>query len=84
MELDFVSKQELLGIVLFFAGGWVLNLCSQWEKQRQERLRDPKVRMAHYGRRKSDLVAPSTIRGSLMTLVGVGLSIMGAIVFLMD
>jgi|GEM_PF-511126 len=84
MEFDFVSKQQLFGVLLFFAGGWVLNLCSRWEKERREKLKDPKIRIAHYGRRKSDLVAPGTTRGTVMTLTGIGLAVWGAVLFLMD
>jgi len=36
-----------------------------------------------YGRRKSDIVKPRTLRGTLMTLLGAGLCLGGMIVFLL-
>lgn len=80
--MDFFSKQQLWGVVLFFVGGWILSYCSGWERKRQEQLRDPKVRWAKYGKRKSDVLMPTSVWGTLMTLAGAGLAVWGFILFL--
>jgi hypothetical protein len=82
--MDFINHKQILAIVCFLAGSYILKLCSEWERKRREELRDPKVRWAHYGRRKTDLLIPTTLRGTLMTLVGGGLAVYGFISFLLN
>ncbi|KMP12523.1 hypothetical protein UR09_00165 [Candidatus Nitromaritima sp. SCGC AAA799-A02] len=72
--------QQIWGIVMFFAGGWLLGHCSKLEREDAERMKDPKMR---YGRRQSDIVRPKTIRGTVMTFLGGFLALGGMILFLM-
>ena len=82
--MSFISKQQLYGAILFFIGSFVLSICSKWEKKRKEKLKDPKVRIANYGQKKSDLMKSYTLRGALLTFTGLGLAIFGALLFLMN
>ena len=71
---------EQVWAIVFFLGAFVLNICSRLERKEQEFLKDPRNR---YGKRKSDMVKPKTLRGTLMTLKGTGLCLGGMILFLM-
>lgn len=78
--MDILVIEQVWAIVLFFLGGFVLNTCSRWERKEQEFYKDPKNR---YGKRKSDVIKPKTLRGTLMTLIGTGLCLGGMILFMM-
>ena len=66
--------------MFFLLGAFLLNTCSHLERKEQEFLKDPRNR---YGKRKSDMVKPKTLRGTLMTLTGTGLCLGGMIFFVM-
>ncbi|MBT5869269.1 MAG: hypothetical protein HOH38_10570 [Nitrospinaceae bacterium] len=78
--MDFLTVEQIWSVVMFFAGSFILNTCSKWEREDQAILKDPRN---HYGRRKSDIVKPKSIRGTLMTLMGAGLCLSGMILFLL-
>ena len=78
--MDMLVMEQIWAIVLFLLGGVVLNICSSLEKKEQEFFKDPKNR---YGKRKSDVVKPKSLRGTLMTLVGTGLCLGGMVLFMM-
>ncbi len=78
--MDMLVVEQIWAIVLFFLGGFVLNTCSRLERKEQEFFKDPKNR---YGKRKSDVVKPKSLRGTLMTLVGTGLCLGGMVLFMM-
>ena len=79
-----INTEQILGIALFFAGSFILKLCSDWERKQREELRDSKNRWVLYGKRKTDMLVPTTSRGTLLTLVGGGLAVYGFILFLMN
>ncbi|MZG52926.1 MAG: hypothetical protein F3743_08880 [Nitrospinae bacterium] len=79
-RMDFLVIEQVWAIVLFLLGAFVLNTCSKWERKEYEFFKDPKNR---YGRRKSDVIKPKTLRGTLMTIAGTGLSLGGMILFMM-
>ncbi len=76
--MDMLVVEQVWAIVLFLLGAIILNTCSKWERKDQEFLKDPRNR---YGKRKSDVVKPKTLRGTLMTFVGTGLCLGGMILF---
>ena len=63
--MDILVIDQVWAIVLFLLGAFVINTCSRLERKDQEFLKDPRNR---YGKRKSDMVKPKTLRGTLMTL----------------
>lgn len=63
--MDILVIEQVWAIVLFLLGAFVINTCSRLERKDQEFLKDPRNR---YGKRKSDMVKPKTLRGTLMTL----------------
>ncbi len=73
-------QEQIWGAVMFFIGGWVLSTCSKWEREDAARLKEAKYT---YGRRKSDLVKPKSVRGAFMTITGLLLSVSGIVMFLM-
>ncbi len=77
--MDMLVIEQVWAIVLFLLGSFVLNTCSNLERKEHEFYKDPKNR---YGKRKSDVVKPKTLRGTLMTLVGTGLCLGGMILFM--
>jgi hypothetical protein len=78
--MDILVIEQVWAIVLFLLGAFILNTCSSLEKKDQEFLKDPRNR---YGKRKSDMVKPKTLRGTIMTLMGAGLCLGGMILFMM-
>ena len=63
--MDILVIEQVWAIVLFLLGAFILNTCSSLERKDQEFLKDPRNR---YGKLKSDMVKPKTLRGTLMTL----------------
>ena len=78
--MDILVIEQVWAIVLFLLGVFALNTCSRLERKEQEFLKDPRNR---YGKRKSDIVKPKTLRGCLMTLIGTGLCLGGMVLFMM-
>ena len=78
--MDILVIEQVWAIVLLLLGAFVLNTCSRLERKDQEFLKDPRNR---YGKRKSDMVKPKTLRGTLMTLTGTGFCLGGMILFMM-
>ena len=77
--MDFLVVEQVWALAMFFLGSTILSTCSKWEKEDQAILKEAKS----YGRRKSDIVKPRTLRGTLMTLLGAGLCLGGMILFLL-
>ena len=63
--MDILVIEQVWAIVLLLLGAFVLNTCSRLERKDQEFFKDLRNR---YGKRKSDMVKPKTLRGTLMTL----------------
>ena len=63
--MDILVIEQVWAIVLFLLGAFVINTCSRLERKDQEFLKDPRNR---YGKRKSDMVKPKTLRAILMTV----------------
>jgi hypothetical protein len=78
--MDILVIEQVWAIVLFLLGVFALNTCSRLERKEQEFLKDPRNR---YGQKKSDIVKPKTLRGTLMTLTGTGLCFGGMVLFMM-
>jgi len=78
--MDILVIEQVWAIVLLLLGAFVLNTCSRLERKDQEFLKDPRNR---YGKQKSDMVKPKTLRGTHMTLTGTGLCLSGMILFVM-
>ena len=67
--MDPLVAEQVWAIVMFVLGSFILNTCSKWERADQAVLKEAKS----YGRRKSDIVKPKTLRGTIMNLMGAGL-----------
>jgi len=78
--MDFLVIEQVWGIALFFLGSYILSTCSKWERADREKMKDPKLT---FGRRKSDMVAPKSIRGTLMTFIGCGFALGGMVLIIM-
>jgi len=78
--MDFLSVEQVWGIILFFVGGGVLNWCSHWEREQAEWRNDPKNKYKK-SRRKMDFALPTTVRGTIMTVSGSLMSFAGITVF---
>ncbi|MCH8157160.1 MAG: hypothetical protein IID18_05310, partial [Nitrospinae bacterium] len=70
--------QQIWGIALFVTGGWILSLCSKWEREEAAVRSDPRNR---YGRRKNDIMKPKSARGTFMAIVGVVMTMGGMMCF---
>ncbi len=81
--MDFLNAMQIWGIVLFFFGAGLLSLCSKWEREEEEWLKDPRNRYRQE-RRKNDVVMPKTVRGILMTLFGSLISLTGITLFFLN
>jgi hypothetical protein len=77
--MDILVIEQVWAIV-FLLRVLALNTCSRLERKEQEFLKDSCNR---YGKRKSDIVKPKTLRGTLMTLAGTGLYFGGMVLFMM-
>ena len=75
--MESLVAEQVWAIVMFVLGSFILNTCSKWERADQAVLKESKS----YGRRKSDLVKPRTLRGTIMTILGAGLCLGSMILF---
>ncbi|MBT3920953.1 MAG: hypothetical protein HOF21_00090 [Nitrospina sp.] len=78
--MDALVVEQVWATVMFILGSFILSTCSKWERKEQAIAKDPRNR---YGRRKSDIVKPKTLRGTIMTVMGTGLCLGGMILFLL-
>ena len=78
--MDILVIEQVWAIVLLLLGAFVLNTCSRLERKDQEFIKDPRNR---YGKRKSDMVKPKTLRGTHMTLTGTGFYLGGMMILFM-
>ena len=78
--MDNLVIQQVWAIVWLLLGAFVLNTCSRLERKDLEFIKDLRNR---YGKRKSDMVKPKTIRGTHMTLTVTGFYLGGMILFMM-
>ena len=78
--MDILVIEQVWAIVLLLLGAFVLNTCSRLVRKDQEFIKDPRNR---YGKRKSDMVKPKTLRGTHMTLTVTGFYLGGMILFMM-
>lgn len=78
--MDALVVEQVWAIVMFVLGSFILKICSKWEKADKNYASDPRNR---YGKRKSDIVKPKTLRGTLMTTLGTCLCLGGMILFLL-
>ena len=79
--MDIISVQQVIGIVMVFVGGGVLTFCSNMARRDQAMWKDPRMR---YGRRKSDVLPPSTFKGTVLTVIGLLIALGGMLLILMD
>ena len=77
--MDILMIEQVWAIVLLLLGAFVLITWSRLERKDQEFRKDPRNR---YGRRKSDMVKPKTLRGTHMTLTGTGFYLGGMILYM--
>ncbi len=78
--MDFLVAEQYWAIAMVLFGSFILSTCSKWEREEQQVLKDPRNR---YGRRKSDIVKPKSMRGTVMTVAGTLICLGGMILFLM-
>ena len=77
--MDILVIEQVWAIVLLLLWAFVLNTWSCLEKKDQEFLKYLRNR---YGKQKSDMVKPKTLRGTHMTLTGTGFYLGGMILFM--
>ena len=78
--MDFLVVEQYWAIAMVLFGSFILSTCSKWEKEERQGFKDPRNR---YGRRKSDIVKPKSMRGTIMTVTGTLMCLGGMILFLM-
>jgi hypothetical protein len=78
--MDILVIEQVWAIVFLLLGAFVLNTCSRLDRKDQEFIKD--LRNC-YGKQKSDMVTPKTLRGTHMTLTGTGFYLGGMILFMM-
>ena len=78
--MDFLVVEQYWAIAMVLFGSFILSVCSKWEREEQQVLKDPRNR---YGRRKSDIVKPKSMRGTVMTVTGTLMCLAGMVLFLM-
>ena len=79
--MDFINKDQLVGMLLFFMGSGILTFCNRYEREVDVKLRDPKNRWAIIEGNKNVLLKEKNFRGTVMTLIGLGASIYGLFIF---
>ena len=80
--MDLFNKSQIVGVVLFFAGSGILTFCNRYERKVDEKLKDPKIRWAVLDGNKNTLIKEKSVRGTVMTLMGVGMALYGIVLFL--
>lgn len=79
--MDWFTAGQVWGLCLYIVGSLILTLCSKLEHEQDVKFRDPRNRM---GKRPGDVIKPKTLRGSIMTFVGLGFCVVGSVLFFMN
>ncbi len=83
---DYITEEQIFGLIFFVAGVFLLNLCAKWERKDYLVARDPKLKWEYIDKdsnRQAEVRQKST-RGWIMTLIGLGLALYGAVTFFMN
>ncbi len=78
---DFLTSEQVWGIVLFFAGAGILHLCSRWEQKENQIMRDPRNR--YFAQFQKEFMLPRSVRGVVMLILGFFTSLGGITLFFM-
>ena len=79
--MDWFTVGQVWGLCLYIVGSLVLTICSKLEYEQDVHFRDPRNRM---GKRPGDVKKPKTLLGSILTFVGLGLCVLGSVLFFMN
>lgn len=82
--MDFTNKNQILGVALFLVGSWILTLCRQYENKLDEKFKDPKTRWAVIDGNKNTALKQKSLRGTIMTVVGLAMALYGIVLFLIN
>ena len=79
--MNWLTGLQVWGLCLYIVGSLVLTMCSRMEHAQDVKFRDPRNRM---GKRPGEVKKPKTLRGTIMTYFGLGLCVLGSILFFMN
>ena len=82
--MDFINQNQIFGAILFVAGAFILTFCNKYERHMDEKLKDPKLRWAVIDGNKNALLKQKSFRGTLMTVIGLGMAGAGFVLVLMN
>ncbi|MFQ5482072.1 MAG: hypothetical protein ACE5ER_04870 [Nitrospinaceae bacterium] len=73
------SMTQLFGLVVFMVGIGLLNLCTRWEREDFQKMRDPVRKWSYIDGGKQDERQRSATRGTWMTLAGTTCTFAGVV-----
>ena len=84
--MDFFNESQILGLVLFAVGVFLLNLCAKLERKDYMELRDPKIKweLIDKDEKRVSQMRIKSARGWAMTLIGIGMALYGSVIFFMN
>ena len=71
-----------MGLIFLILGVAILAWCARMDRGDFQKRRDPKEKWSYIDGEKDDEITKQKVRGTIMMLVGVGLSVFGLISFL--
>lgn len=76
----------MMGVGFFLLGVFLLNWCAKMERRDYQILRDPKLKweMIDKDKKRTRDLKRQSMRGTIMTLTGLGCAIYGAVTFFMN
>lgn len=75
-----ISEQSIMGAAIMLVGVFLLNWCHRIERKEYLERTDPRAKWAYLDGNKADEVKKRSIRGTLMALLGAGLSLWGFVI----
>lgn len=72
-----ITENLIIGVVLMLVGMGLLSWCQKMERKDFKIRNDPREKWAYIDGAKADVERKSSIRGTLMALVGGGLALWG-------
>lgn len=88
--MDFIrnllNEGQMWGVGFFFIGIFLLNWCAKMERHDYQVMRDPKLKweMIDKDAKRTKDLKKKSIRGTILTLTGLGCAIYGAVTFFMN
>ena len=82
--MDFLSQNQIIGIIMFVIGGLIMSRVTKYERKIDSKVRDPKMKWAVIDGQAAGMMRKKTIIGTTFSVFAFLLSVSGLIMFILE